>query len=262
MRSGDDRGNGRKVSKRIFEAAFWAIIICFGVGTVSPAAGQQPITLLAEEIPGGYLKITDNTGVGVFPDLFYEAADSSGSNIQFRFVPWGRAFQEVERSAHLLTFPLTRLPEREGKYSWLVPLERDEIAFLTLDQPINTLEQARKLDKILVWKGSSMEIFLTQQGYSNLISVGNTKALIRMLQNGRGDAWFTIRPEHNEIQDPDGRTMKVVSGEVINTESVWLVGGKSFAHSDISRRFVASVRKLVEAGRLTELKAKYGLLRK
>ncbi|MBC8158576.1 MAG: transporter substrate-binding domain-containing protein [Alphaproteobacteria bacterium] len=248
-----------KVHKRLFQVAFCAFVFFLGVCTASIAAEQKPITLLAAEIPGGYLKITGNKGIGVFPDLFYEAAGAAGSHVKFRFVPWGRAFQEVERSSHLLTFPLTRLPEREAKYSWLVPLDRDEIVFLTLDQQINNLEQARKLGKILVWKGSSMEIFLTQQGFENLISVGNTKALVRMLKNGRGDAWFTIRPETDEISTPDGGAVKVVSGDVIQTESVWLVGGKSFTHSETSRRFVARVKTLVEAGRLTELKTKYGL---
>ena len=236
--------------------ALWA----FCAGVVSPAAGQQGdrIQLLAEEIPGGFLKIENGEGIGVYPDLFNEAASKSGTRLEFRFVPWERAFREVERSADLLTFPLTRLPEREARYSWLASLDRDDIVFVSTEIPVNTLEQARKLDKVMVWRGSSMEIFLTQKKFSNLIPVSQTKALIRMLIRGRADAWFTVRPEHDEVTGPDGRPVKLVSGDVIHSESVWLVGGRSFIHSAESRRFVENVTKLVESGRLRELKKKHG----
>lgn len=254
-----------KSQGRPFVVAICLALSVLHAGAVSPAAAQQekadPIRLLAEEIPGGFLKIENGKGIGVYPDLFYEAAANSGTQLEFRFVPWERAFREVERSTDLLTFPLTRLPEREARYSWLVPLDRDEIVFLSRDVPVDTLEQARKLDRILVWRGSSMEIFLTQKGFSNLIPVSQTKALIRMLLRGRADAWFTVRPEHDEVTGPDGGPVNLVSGAVIHSESIWLAGGRSFIHTEASRRFAEHVEKLVEGGRLKELKVKHGISR-
>lgn len=253
-----------KLHKSLYMTVFSFCLLALCAPSISFAAGQDAqgsfITLLAEEIPGGFLEIEGTQGKGVYPELFYEAAATSDVKLIFRFVPWGRAFREVEGSTHLLTFPLTRLPERESKYRWLVPLDKDEIVFLSLDKQVNSLEQARKLKEILVWRGSSMEIFLMAQGFTNLISVGKTSAIIRMLKNGRGDAWFTIRPESDEFLDSDGKTVKVLSGDVINSESVWLVGGKSFSHSEASKRFTKAVQRLVDGGRLKQLKAKYGLL--
>jgi len=242
--------------------ALFSLCVASAETTAQTQEAKNRITLLAEEIPGGFLKIEGTRGVGVYPDLLYEAATASETEIVFRFVPWGRAFQEVERSTHFLTFPLTRLPEREARYTWLVSLDKDEIVFLTRNKPVNTLEQARKLKRILVWQGSSMEIFLTEKGFTNLISAGKTTSLVKMLARGRGDAWFTVRPEHDEVVDVDGHQVKFVAGDIIHTESVWLVGGKSFAHSEASRRFSNTVRNLVVRGRLKALKSKYGLLKK
>ncbi len=225
------------------------------------AAENSPnnsIVLLAEEIPGGFLTIDGSKGTGVYPDLFYEAAAAANVEVVFRFVPWGRAFREVERSSHLMTFPLTRLPEREARYKWLVSLDRDEIVFLSRDTAIDGLEQARKLQRILVWKGSSMEMFLNDKGFTNLLTVGNTAALIRMLRGKRGDAWFTVRPENLRDLNPANAAVKIVAGPVIHTESIWLTGGKSFVHTDASRRFTAALDELVKAGRLKQLKAKLG----
>ena len=219
------------------------------------------ITLLGEEIPGGFLKIEGIKGIGVYPDLFYEAAAAANTRIIFRYVPWGRAFRKVERSTDLLTFPLTRLPERESKYRWLVSLDRDEIVFLTTDTPINNFDQAKKLNRILVWEGSSMEIFLQQNGFSNLLRVAKAQSILRMLINGRADAWFTVRPEESTTFSVDGKAVELVAGDVVNTESVWLVGGKSFKYSKDTRRFAENLRTLVEKGRLKELKAKYGISR-
>ena len=168
----------------------------------------------------------------------------------------------MERSKHFLTFPLTRLPEREARYKWLVPLEIDEIVFLSRDTPINSLSEAKKLKRILVWEGSSMEIFLRGKGFSNVAPVGKTKSLVRMLAHGRADAWFTVRPEIIENFSAKGRTVKIVSGKVINTESVWLVAGKSFVQTEESRRFIQVVRNLVNSGRMKELKRKLKVLPK
>ena len=45
----------------------------------------------------------------------------------------------------------------------------------------------------------------------------------------------------------------------MHTESVWLVGGKSFTHSEETNRFTEAVRTLVDRGRLKVLKAKHGI---
>lgn len=252
--------------ERSFVGTFCAALLILWANTNASAfeisSTDKRITLLAEEIPGGFLKIDGIRGVGVYPELFYEAAAASNTEIVFRFVPWGRAFREVERSTHFMTFPLTRLPERETRYRWLVSLDRDEIVFLSLDKPINTLDQGRKLGRVLVWEGSSMEIFLRQKEFSNLLPVGKTRSLVRMLIHGRANAWFTVRPEKMEAVSKEGRPVKIISGDVIHTESIWLAGGKSFTHSEESRRFTEMVRKLVENDRLTELKAKLGLSQK
>lgn len=238
-------------------------IVLWFFASVAPAftaelpASTDRITLLAAEIPGGFLKIEGVRGVGVYPDLIYEAADAAGVEILFRFVPWGRAFREVERSNHYLTFPLTRLPEREARYSWLVSLEQDDIVFVTLDEPVNTLEEARKLGRILVWKESSMESFLLSQGFTNIISAGKTNALIRMLAHRRGDAWFTVRPDESDSFEVDGESFKVTQGDVIHTESVWLAGGKGFVSTEGSDRFMDELQSLVESGRLQELKQRH-----
>ena len=131
--------------RRSFVATICVVLLGLCASAVAPAAAQETntnrLTLLAAEIPGGFLKIDGIKGIGIYPDLFYEAATASDTEIMFRFVPWGRAFREVERSTHLLTFPLTRLPEREARYRWLVPLDRDEIVFGTLDtEPVNDFE--------------------------------------------------------------------------------------------------------------------------
>lgn len=105
--------------------AVCVVLINFWTTAISSAWAQDDsantITLLAAEIPGGFLKIEGTHGVGVYPDLLYEAAADANVNIVLQFVPCRRAFNKVETSKHLLAFPLTRLPEREDKYTWLVP---------------------------------------------------------------------------------------------------------------------------------------------
>jgi len=253
------------ISRRFFVPSLCLALLGFSASVIVSAEEKKPvddgITLLGEEIPGGFLKIEGIKGVGVYPDLFYEAAAASNTEINFRYVPWGRAFRKVERSTNLLTFPLTRLPEREPRYRWLVSLDRDEIVFLTTGAPINNLDEAKRLRRILVWEGSSMEIFLTQNGFSNLLRVAKAQSILRMLINGRADAWFTVRPEESATFSVDGKPVELVAGDVVNTESVWLVGGKSFKYTEDTRRFTQNVRMLVEKGRLKELKAKYGISR-
>lgn len=224
---------------------------------MEPRDPADVLTFLASDIPGGVLKIEEGTGIGIYPQLFYEAAADARVHLEFRSVPWERAFHKVSQSTDLLTFTITRLPHREGLYTWLTPLDHDEIVFVSLDNPVNTLEEGRALDRVLVWRGSSMEDFLTKKGFKNLTRVSQTDSLIRMLSGGRAHAWFTVRPEKEEVLDSNGNTVKLIYGEIVHKESVWLVGGKAFAPTDASRRFTGSLKKLIESGRLKDLKLKH-----
>ena len=101
-----------------------------------------------------------------------------------------------------------------------------------------------------------MEIFLQQNGFTNLEKIGSTKSIVRMLTNQRANAWFTVRPEKPVVVSVRGKQMTLVAGNIIHTESTWIVGGKSFVHTNMSRRFTQQVKGLVKSGRLLELKRK------
>ena len=70
----------------------------------------------------------------------------------------------------------------------LGPPNHNEIVFITVKTPINVLEAARKPVCIIVWYGPMMGILLSKNGFTDLIAVGNTPALIRMLEDDRADA--------------------------------------------------------------------------
>lgn len=113
-----------------------------------------------------------------------------------RFMPWRRAQLMAATQPDMLVYPLTRVPEREHRFQWLVRLVESEGAFHTLDRPPpDTLAEARRFTLIGVQGGSVWDKYLTARGFEPILVRTDREGeqLARLLLSGRIHAWFTER---------------------------------------------------------------------
>lgn len=130
---------------------------------------------------------------GIFPDLVKEIEKRLGNNHQPQNLPWSRAQRMAKNNNdNYIIFPMTRTPNRENTYKWIVKVMPTQLVFGTLGPHQKDLETARDLHSILVHQDSPPYYFLAKKGFKNLTkSPFGVSAIPKMLEIGRADAWFT-----------------------------------------------------------------------
>lgn len=223
----------------------------------SVARAQDKLILFMTEIPGQTMLDEDEPGMAL--EIMRAAAGMENLSVDERFVPWTRAVNEVRNSANSLIIPFSRTPEREDTFTWISLLYPLEFGFISLGQAVDDLEAARRLDRIGVWRGSSMETFLKKEGFTDLVAVSNDQTLLRMLSAGRFDAWYGSLTEgaykFRDIQLANGLPIRY--GKPVASSPVWLAGGLQLP-SDISERLRKAMAALQDNGTIAEIIAKYG----
>ncbi len=234
---------------------FCLFLLCFSL-VANPKigfAGDASIHLISAETPGGILERKGNAIVGAYPTFFNEASELSKVTVDYRIVPWARAVKETENSDSLLLFPFSRTPEREDRFNWITPLIKDPICFASPDKQINSLATARKLKRVLVWRGSSMETFLKQQGFTNLIDIASLDQVSRLFKTFPASAWYTVCDQAYSLYQAGKTKTSVKVGKSVASEMVWLVSSKSYVSPTGLNKFVDAINILRDKSRLNQL---------
>jgi polar amino acid transport system substrate-binding protein len=190
------------------------------------------------------LEIKEEKVVGAYPSFFQEASRRSGVSIDYRIVPWSRAVKEAEGSENLMLFPFTRTAARENRFTWITPLKEDPICFASVEAQIDSLDDARKLKRVLVWRGTSHQAFLEKQGFTNLILVGNVKKVLQIFNASPDAAWYTVCDQAQLFFTAEGAGISAKIGTPVVNEAIWLAGGKSFVPPRGLKKFVQTIDAL------------------
>ena len=190
---------------------------------VAPTAAQDKVVkIVTTEIPG----FVEKDGGGQFMDFFRKAADKTGFSIELQLMPWQRAVRRVERSRDSMIIPFSRTPEREDRFTWGAIFNEVHNGFVSVEKIVNTLDEGRKLETVIVWKGSSQEAFLQENGFDNLYPVSSADTIFSLLKTGRATAWYGVLEEARSTIADDETSQTLLLGTPVNSEGVWIAGGK------------------------------------
>ncbi|HZX29328.1 MAG TPA: transporter substrate-binding domain-containing protein [Telluria sp.] len=184
-----------------------------------------------------------------------------GEEPEIRVVPWKRAIVLAQEGPRTAVFPLSRLPERESSYRWLVQLYRERYVFFTRhgsDFDIDHPEEMRTR-RIAVIRGASTEVALQRLGYQHLVEANEPRECLRYLQAGMADAVFgaqaIVRYGLRDLPDRQAYLLSVPQMTMMS----WLAGSHDFTDGDASR-LQEAMRVLRASGAYARILANYGLL--
>jgi len=190
-----------------------------------PAIAAEKLTLFMTEIPGQTMLDENESGTAL--DVARAVAERAGIALDERFLPWTRAVVETERGTGALIIPFSRTPSREKRFHWIAELYDLQFGFVSLETAVDDKDQARTLQRLGVWRGTSMEEELKSEGFTNLVPVSNDQALGRMLIGGRFTAWYGSLNEaaykFRGIEEVNRR--KIRFGRPVASNPVWLAAG-------------------------------------
>lgn len=103
-------------------------------------------------------------------------------------IPFARGLMMLKEEKNFAIFNVARRPDREQIAKWVGPIIKDSSYFYQMQtdsNEINNLGDAKKVRRICLKRGSSVQKFLENKGFTNLSLNTNNGACFQMMKMGR-----------------------------------------------------------------------------
>ncbi len=167
------------------------IRILTSLALVCSLAAAELIVYTEESPPINFSENGKITGSAT--DIVREVLKRAGQSDKIEVVNWTRGYKEVQEKANIALYSTTRTEKREALFQWVGPVARKKwVLFAKKGGPkIATLEDAKKVKAIGTYKDDSKEMFLKENGFTNLDSSAKDEANAKKLDAGKIELWIT-----------------------------------------------------------------------
>lgn len=247
-------------SRRIL---FAAVLAALAAGLAPPfavAATVAPFHLSAGVLPP-FASASEPGAPGALVELVQQIAAQVHADVDVKFYPWQRAVILPLNASRTVVLPLTRTPEREAKYRWLVKLYQQNFVFIArAGTELNLRSTASLKDKrVAVLRGSPHLKYLKELGFSQVFEASTSEELQRMLFRGIADAAYGSEVIHRTtLRQQGGDDKSLIYSPTVTSGEIWL--GGSFDFSDAEALEMQRAMDALKAnGMLAKILKKYGL---
>ncbi len=125
---------------------------------------------------------------GLTVEIVREIQARLGNADVIQVVPWARGMDKLNHVPNTFLFTMARTPEREHLYQWIGPLISIEYGlYVKADSQIkiNTLDDAKKIGLIGVYRDDIRDQTLSRLGFTNLDRASSNTSSFKKLMIGR-----------------------------------------------------------------------------
>ncbi len=192
------------------------------------AASAQTFRIITEEYPP--YNFTENGKVkGISTEIVREILKRVGHPEKIEVLQWSRGYNLIQQEDNIILYSTTRSPTREKLFKWVGPMVPNNFVFFAKKGSglsIKSMEDAKKVKSIGVYKDDIGEILLKEKRFTNLDSVMDNKENVQKLVDGEIDLWI--------INELTGKHMARQLGLADEVEPVYDVQ-KSFMYIAFSK---------------------------
>ncbi|MFG6461327.1 substrate-binding periplasmic protein [Roseateles sp. DXS20W] len=199
---------------------------------------------------------------GVLVELVELLLKRCGQPARVEFFPWARALATASNQPRIAILPLTRTPERDPQFQWLLKLYVQHFVFINRSgQPLVAgLEQARQL-RLAVLRGSPNLAQLQRHGFSTgqVTQASSVDDMLRMLDRGVVDAIYggdVINLDKVRSSGRDPAAYQV--GVTLESGEIWLAASAGFSDAD-RQQLKEAHQALLREGAVERLFRAYGI---
>lgn len=221
------------MTRKILALVLSAMLITLSSALAGPPARWH---LLATELPPFALEKGEEAP-GALVELVREMAHDMGQDVSVEYLPWTRAQLLAQNGAHMLILPLTRTPEREHRYRWLVPLYGKHFVFFALgNRSANALSVERLRNERIGVLRSAPEIRqLRKRGFTQVIEIESLEKMARMLKLGMVAALYGDElMNHCSLQKSGLNVADLTVSPPLETGVMWLGGSNDISDAEIA----------------------------
>ena len=158
----------------------------------SSAVVAQSLTILTEDDPPAQYLDANGELAGFTVELVREIQKRVGNNDKIQVVPWARAYRMIETEPNVVVFLMSRTAERNELFNWVGPVMETEFGLYAQAKStlrLASLEEAKAVKRIGVYRGDVRDQILSNAGFTNLERTYTIVQNVKMLMAGRIDLY-------------------------------------------------------------------------
>jgi ABC-type amino acid transport substrate-binding protein len=174
------------------QLAILVVFICVFF-SMSHTVIAEPFRILTEEFPPYNYTTNDQQIVGISTEIVREMLRRTNHPDRIEILPWSDGYKIALEKENIILFSTTRSKAREKLFKWVGPLVPNNLVFFARKGSgivINSIEDAKKVNRIGVYKDDFGELVLKEKGFTNLDAVIENSRNLPKLLNGEIDLWI------------------------------------------------------------------------
>jgi len=216
----------------------FAFLFFFGLNSVHAQMPPHDVHLLLSDIAGMSMPGEAKKGMG--RELVEQALVAAGLSYRVEFLPWSRLLATAKRDPKALMLPLSRTKAREKNYHWIRPIFTAEMGFVSVEEPVDDYETAKRLNGVGVWQNTLFQTILEKQGVEHPLLFAGDERLGKLFESGRITAWFGELNESryrlkNYQERRQGTALSFYFGRPLSSTPAWLVAARDFDPEKIGK---------------------------
>lgn len=222
-----------------------ALLRCLMLCAVAAGASvhAQPLRLLAAELPPYTYQVPSASvseqpgpGRGVIHDLVAEAARRVGHSGRIEYVPWFRAQEIAQSEPYVGILAITRSPEREEKYRWLLHVLDDDLV-LVGSPGVDVSDLSKVRDRpVGVLQRSGAEALLKSLAFTRVSAQPEEWMNAKQMKDRMIDAWVAPRAMVvHAVREVRGNLDVLQFGQVIRKSELWLAVSTNLPESEAKK---------------------------
>jgi len=194
IRLNDKETSPMKIWLTIFAVSVIALTVMGGC--TSPqmtTSGSTSLRIITENYPPFNFVDKDNYITGQSTEIVRELLEMTGTQAEIEIMPLSEGLELAQAGPDTAIYSINRTTQREELYKWVGPIGAYEQAFYAKKGAqinIETLEDAKKVDKIGVYKSDAGNEFLKSQGFTNLDESLTDVEALQKLADGKVTLWL------------------------------------------------------------------------
>lgn len=152
----------------------------------------QSLNIYTEIAPPNQIRLPNGELGGRVVEVVREIQRRINNTDPIQEVPWARGYRELERSPNAMLFLTARTADRNALFQWVGPLSETSFAlYVRADASVtlNSLEDAKKLKSIGVYRSDARDQMLTAAGFTNLDRTNDASTNAKKLMADRIEAF-------------------------------------------------------------------------
>lgn len=241
---------------RMKRTVSWFLGLVAGLVLAAPCAAME---ILTEEWPP--LTFTRmGTPDGLVMEIVAEIQARQKERTPIRVVPWARAIKTASIRPGVLLFGFVRTPERERSFTMLGPLANTaNFLYARRGTPlrIRGIDDAKRVGRIAVQKGSAAEEILRRRGFTNVELSSSAEDSARKLLAGRVELWSDSHLQPPYVLRKIGRGPSEVERKlVLERQEIYLAFSRG-TPATVIRRWLGTLRAMQRDGTLARIHRKW-----